>query len=169
MHVRPATTADAPRLRDLNEVTFMDTYAAFNTPENLQIHVDSSFNLAQIEYELRQANLLYFVAESDGQLIAFAKLVPNHAAVGLDNQKVVEIERFYVLPAFHGQQVAQRLMALCCDWASKEAFDTIWLGVWEYNPRAFRFYQKLGFQHFGKHIFMLGLDAQNDLLMKKEL
>lgn len=168
MFIRLATIADAPRLRDLNEVTFIDTYAPFNTSENLQMHVDNSFNLAQIERELEQENVVYFVVKLDDQLIAFAKLVLDHTAEGLGSQKAVEIERFYVLPAFHGRQVAQQLMAHCCDWAFEATFQTIWLGVWEHNPRAFRFYQKLGFQHFGNHIFTLGTDAQTDLLMKKD-
>jgi ribosomal protein S18 acetylase RimI-like enzyme len=45
----------------------------------------------------------------------------------------------------------------------------MWLGVWEENPRAIRFYQKLGFVEFGEHIFQLGDDAQRDVLMKKKL
>ena len=45
----------------------------------------------------------------------------------------------------------------------------IWLGVWEENPRATRFYQKNGFVAFGKHIFKLGDDEQTDILMKRPL
>ena len=45
----------------------------------------------------------------------------------------------------------------------------MWLGVWEENPRAIRFYQKQGFVEFGEHIFQLGDDAQRDVLMKKSL
>jgi ribosomal protein S18 acetylase RimI-like enzyme len=47
--------------------------------------------------------------------------------------------------------------------------DVIWLGVWEYNPRAQRFYEKHGFREVGKHVFLLGSDAQTDLLMQKEI
>ena len=45
----------------------------------------------------------------------------------------------------------------------------VWLGVWEENYRALRFYEKNGFTPFGKHKFWLGDDEQTDLLMKKEL
>ncbi len=45
----------------------------------------------------------------------------------------------------------------------------MWLGVWEYNPRAQRFYERNGFRQVGKHTFQLGSDPQTDLLMQKEL
>ncbi|MNF16430.1 Protease synthase and sporulation negative regulatory protein PAI 1 [compost metagenome] len=45
----------------------------------------------------------------------------------------------------------------------------IWLGVWEENKRALRFYEKNGFTVFDKHIFRLGNDEQTDLMMKKTI
>ena len=47
--------------------------------------------------------------------------------------------------------------------------DVMWLGVWEYNPRAQRFYEKNGFRVVGSHVFQLGSDPQTDLLMQQEL
>ena len=51
--------------------------------------------------------------------------------------------------------------------AQKAAY--VWLGVWEENVRAINFYKKQGFNEFDKHIFMLGDDAQTDLLMRLPL
>ncbi len=45
----------------------------------------------------------------------------------------------------------------------------VWLGVWEENKRAIQFYAKNGFVEFDKHIFVLGNDAQTDIMMKKQL
>jgi ribosomal protein S18 acetylase RimI-like enzyme len=45
----------------------------------------------------------------------------------------------------------------------------LWLGVWEKNEPAIRFYEKNGFKKFSKHIFKLGNDEQTDLLLKKTL
>ena len=42
----------------------------------------------------------------------------------------------------------------------------IWLGVWENNTKGIDFYLKNGFETFQTHIFMIGNDAQNDILMK---
>ena len=45
----------------------------------------------------------------------------------------------------------------------------IWLGVWEKNTKAIRFYKKNGFIEFDKHIFNLGNDEQTDIMMKFRL
>ena len=58
-------------------------------------------------------------------------------------------------------------MQACLDWSKNAGFDTVWLGVWEQNQKALAFYQKMGFQRFGEHVFVLGTEVQNDFLMKK--
>jgi ribosomal protein S18 acetylase RimI-like enzyme len=45
----------------------------------------------------------------------------------------------------------------------------VWLGVWEKNPKAIRFYKKNGFVEFDKHIFKLGTDEQTDIMMKLQM
>jgi ribosomal protein S18 acetylase RimI-like enzyme len=46
---------------------------------------------------------------------------------------------------------------------------TLWLGVWERNPRAQAFYRKYGFVDVGAHTFILGSDHQIDRLMARPL
>jgi ribosomal protein S18 acetylase RimI-like enzyme len=60
-------------------------------------------------------------------------------------------------------------MDACFEKAREGDHDVMWLGVWEYNPRAQRFYEKNGFSVVGKHVFQLGEDPQTDLLMQMEL
>jgi GNAT superfamily N-acetyltransferase len=50
-----------------------------------------------------------------------------------------------------------------------KAVDYIWLGVWEENHKALRFYRKNGFVGFDKHIFKLGDSEQTDFMMKFDL
>jgi ribosomal protein S18 acetylase RimI-like enzyme len=61
------------------------------------------------------------------------------------------------------------MMDHCLQIAVDEGFDTVWLGVWEHNPKAARFYEKCGFQVFGSHAFWVGNDCQTDNLMKLQL
>lgn len=81
----------------------------------------------------------------------------------------MEIERIYVLKEFHGKKVGQILYEKAIELAKGIDADFIWLGVWEENPRAIRFYEKNGFSAFDKHIFQLGNDEQTDIMMKLEL
>ncbi len=46
---------------------------------------------------------------------------------------------------------------------------TLWLGVWEHNPRAIAFYRKFAFVEAGTHDFLLGRDRQTDLIMMRPL
>ena len=50
--------------------------------------------------------------------------------------------------------------------ARKTTCTYVWLGVWEENHRAKRFYSKNGFVKFDTHIFKMGDDAQTDWMMK---
>ncbi len=45
----------------------------------------------------------------------------------------------------------------------------MWLGVWEYNPKAIAFYETLGFKVIGAHSFFMGEEEQTDLIMSKQL
>jgi len=167
MLFRLATLADAANLRHLSESTFRDTYTAFNTPENMEKHVNKNFTIEQLERELQTPDSQYFIIESDGVIIAFAKLVCNHTTPGLNEKRVVEIERFYVKRDFHGQQLGRKMMDFCMTWAKAQAFEVVWLGVWEHNPNAIAFYRRMGFEHFGEHTFVLGDEVQTDFVMKR--
>ncbi len=60
-------------------------------------------------------------------------------------------------------------MQTVLDYAIENGFDTVWLGVWEYNHRAQAFYKKCGFEHVGEHIFQLGNDPQTDWIWQKKI
>ncbi len=61
--------------------------------------------------------------------------------------------------------MAQRLFdAVLVEARAMEAL-SLWLGVWEHNPRATTFYRKAGFVAVGTHTFLLGQDLQTDVVM----
>ena len=60
-------------------------------------------------------------------------------------------------------------MASVLDTATRHGARALWLGVWEQNPRAIRFYRRLGFREVGDHVFVLGTDPQRDLVMVRSL
>jgi ribosomal protein S18 acetylase RimI-like enzyme len=60
-------------------------------------------------------------------------------------------------------------MAAIEEAARSRGAGTLWLGVWERNVRAQGFYRKAGFTVVGSQIFVLGSDAQRDLIMAKQV
>ena len=60
-------------------------------------------------------------------------------------------------------------MGACLAEAEHRGYQAIWLGVWERNDRAISFYEKWGFATVGTKEFVLGSDAQTDLVMERSI
>ena len=167
--IRKASFSDAKNLREISESTFVNTYGEFNTPENMAKHIAEKFSILQIKKELQLIDNQYVIGEIDNEIVAFVKLVKNQNLEELPEKHCVEIERIYVKKEFHGRNFGKKMMDFCENWAAKNHFEILWLGVWEHNPNALKFYEKMGFTIFSSHVFVLGNDVQNDFLMKKEV
>jgi len=61
--------------------------------------------------------------------------------------------------------VAEVLMMACVADARRRGGRTLWLGVWQENPRAIAFYRKAGFRVVGMTSFRLGSQVQADHVM----
>ena len=167
--IRRAAVADATWLAALAARTFRETYAAHNTPENMERYVADHFSPALQAAELAESRYLTLVAEISGQPAAYTQLGRGPAPECVTGPTPMEIIRFYVERAWHGQGLAQRLMEAAAEHAAAAGARTLWLGVWERNPRAIAFYRKCGFAEVGTHTFVLGTDHQRDLVLARPL
>jgi diamine N-acetyltransferase len=165
MNIRIASEADIDLLQEIGAKTFIETYGQQNTPENLHNYLQEKFNKEQILNEINTPKTIFLLVELKNEIIGYAKMRIN--LVENPDTKSLEIERIYISKNYHGQKFGAMLMQKCIDVAIENNYESIWLGVWEHNPKAINFYQKWGFEVFGTHIFQLGDDAQTDFLMKK--
>ena len=169
--IREAVPEDARPLTNLSYTTFWDAFAHHpkNAPDDLAYYMRQAFSVEQITKELQDPRAIFLIAEIDGEMAGYAKLVTDNVEPGITAERPIELNRLYSQQKFLGKGVGQALMDACFERAKRNGHDVIWLGVWEYNPRAQRFYEKNGFRFVGKHTFVLGSDPQTDLLMQKEL
>lgn len=169
--LRQATLKDAKLLTDLSFTTFWDAFAHHpkNAPEDLSHYMRQAFNIDQITAELTDPNSIFLIASIDEKPAGYAKLILNSTEDGITAAYPVELSRLYSHQEYLGRGVGQNLMDACFERGHDEGCDVMWLGVWEFNPRAQRFYEKNGFSIVGKHTFQLGADPQMDLLMQKQL
>lgn len=170
--IRQAAPEDAKLLTDLAYKTFWDAFAHHpkNAPDDLAHYMRQAFNVEQIAAELGEPKNLFLIAEiGGGEAAGYAKLTFDHIEPGVTAEKPVELGRLYSHQRYLGEGVGQRLMEECFERAREVGCDAMWLGVWEFNPRARRFYEKNGFRVVGSHTFQLGADPQTDLLMRREL
>lgn len=169
--IRQANFDDAKLLTDLSYTTFWDAFAHHpkNAPDDLAHYMRQAFNEEQIAAELQDPKSIFLLAEIDGKPAGYAKLVVDYVEPGVTATRPIELNRLYSHQEYLGKGVGQNLMDACFERAKNDGHDVMWLGVWEYNPRAQRFYEKNGFRIVGKHTFRLGADPQTDLLMQKEI
>jgi len=169
--IRQGNVDDAEMLADLSYKTFWDAFADHpkNAPHDLAQYMEKAFNVEQLATELKDEKSIFLIAETDGKPAGYAKLVIDYIEPGVTAIRPVELNRLYAHQEFLGKGVGQALMTACFERARNHGHDVMWLGVWEYNPRAQRFYEKNGFRVVGKHTFQLGSDPQTDLLMQIEL
>ena len=167
--IRQASPFDLVALQAIGQKTFAETFAASNSEENLASYLEEGFSEDKLGEELRNENSQFYFALQKEEVIGYLKV--NWADAQSENQdpNALEIERIYVLQQYHGTQVGALLYEQALAIAQARKAPYIWLGVWEENPRAIRFYQKQGFVEFGEHIFQLGDDAQRDVLMKFDI
>jgi diamine N-acetyltransferase len=179
IHVRPATVADAPRLSQLGATTFREAFEGENTPEDMARYLAEAFTPDRQTAEITDLAGTVLLAEhrgrgtfedtEDAELVGYAHLVSGPAPEAVRGPAPLELKRLYVARAWHGQGVAQALMDAALDAARARGAETLWLGVWERNPRAVAFYAKYGFTRVGEHTFVLGADTQTDWLLARPL
>jgi diamine N-acetyltransferase len=171
IQIRQAAATDAKLLTDLAYTTFWDAFAHHpkNAPDDLAYYMRQAFSIEQIAEELNDPKSLFLIAEIDAEPAGYAKLIFESTEPEIIAEWPVELSRLYSHQKFLGQGVGQQLMDACFSRATEAGRDVMWLGVWEFNPRAQRFYEKNGFRFVGKHTFLLGSDPQTDLLMQKEI
>jgi diamine N-acetyltransferase len=167
--IRKTEPNDATALAKLAEKTFRDTFASDNSASDMDQHCIETYSAKIQTREILDPNIDTFVCESENELIAYTQLGWLQAPSDLSAQNPVEIRRFYVDLPWHGKGIAKALMAQVLEHVESKHADQIWLGVWEHNPRAQRFYQKMGFLEVGEHVFQLGNDPQRDLIFSRKV
>jgi ribosomal protein S18 acetylase RimI-like enzyme len=167
IHIRVATPADNILLTELGARTFFDTFAGDNTHEDMAAYLASAFSPQKQTNELADPLNIFLIAEIGDAAVGYARLhlgVPPPAITGI---RSIEIARFYADKAWIRRGVGPALMQACLELARQKGCDTVWLDVWECNPRAIAFYRKWGFEVVGDQTFQLGSDLQHDLLMQR--
>ena len=132
-------------------------------------YLEENLGEAKVLQELNHPDSLFYIAWEGDTPIGYLKINSGNAQTELRDENSLEIERIYVKGSYHGHKVGQLLYDKAVETAQAQKRNYIWLGVWEHNPKAIRFYEKNGFVTFSTHIFKMGDDEQTDIMMKKLL
>ncbi len=167
--VRKITSVDLTDLVKISRQTFTDTFEEVNSEEDMQKYLSENLSEEQLQSELDNRESEFYFAENKDEILGYLKLNSGNSQTENKNENSIEIERIYVLKEFLRMKIGQLLLDHSIQIAKEKNAEFIWLGVWEHNERALKFYGKNGFEVYSKHDFVLGKDVQTDLLMKMNL
>ena len=165
LHLRRGQPADAPALARFAAMIFADTFGPDNRPEHIAAHLAKSFGPAQQGRELSDPDFVTLLVDGSDGIVAYAQVRRAAPPPCVSTDAPVELYRFYVDRPWQGTGLAQRLMAAVFSAASDLGGRSIWLCVWERNPRAIAFYTRSGYRDVGTATFFLGPDRQTDRVL----
>lgn len=167
LKIRHATEYDAALIAEIGARMFEETFGPDNKPEDMQNYLAKNFALDKIKSELADPGSTFLLAYENEEPIGYAKLEASEAPDSVNGPEPVELVRIYVDQKMIGKGYGSALMKSCIEQAKHDGYKTMWLGVWEKNEHAIKFYEKWGFTIVGPRVFVLGSDVQNDFIMQR--
>jgi len=164
---RTATAADASAIDRVFRASFCDTFAHLYRPEDLAAFL-AGFTAATWKSELADQRFAFRLAEADGEAVGYLKLAPLSLPVAPEGP-ALELRQLYLLKPWHGAGIAHALLDWCLAEARSRGALELYLTVYTDNHRARRFYERYGFEVRGRYAFMVGEQADEDLIMRLKL
>ncbi|WP_350293445.1 GNAT family N-acetyltransferase [uncultured Croceitalea sp.] len=160
---------DVKVLSKISRETFIDAFEKQNNPTDFKNYISKAFSFETMYKELCNTASHFFFIYKEKELIGYFKLNEFDAQTELKEKKGIELERIYIIREHQGKSLGREALLKVLEMAIKKDKEYIWLGVWERNLDAIRFYQRHGFVKFDTHPYYIGSDKQTDWLMRKEL
>jgi GNAT superfamily N-acetyltransferase len=167
VHFRDANDSDAGPLAALFRDTFTETFQHLYDPADLTAFL-AQHTAAHWAEQLRDPTFAVRVAERNQRAVGLAKIGPVKLPVE-EPHLSLELRQLYVLQAVRGSGVAAELIGWVIREARSRGAHNLYLSVFTENPRAQKFYTRLGFVDVGPVVFMVGNQADEDVIMRLAL
>ena len=167
MTFRDANKADLVAIDRIFRSSFCETFAHLYRPEDLAAFL-AQFTPEAWAEEFADPRYRFRVAETEGEIVGFVKLGPPALPVETD-ARAIELRQLYVAKDHHGRGIAVALMDWALEDAHRQNAQELYLTVFIDNHRARRFYDRYGFEPVGRYDFMVGSQADEDIIMRKAL
>jgi ribosomal protein S18 acetylase RimI-like enzyme len=169
LSVIKCTLDDLDTLTDLSRVTFVDAFKKYNDPADFNDYMKEAFSKESVKAHLLNPKSAFYVCYLGPTLVGYMKLNLGDAQNEQLDEPAMELERIYVVNTHQGKQIGKQMLLKAVVIAKDRGLKFLWLGVWDKNEAAIRFYERHGFETFGIHPYFIGKDEQTDLLMKLDL
>ena len=170
--IRPARLDEAAALGALGRQTFVNTFVeGFGIPypeADLKAFLDASFDPEPTRKKLAEPGCAWWVAERNGELLAFANVGPNGLPHPDARPEHMELRRLYVSKAAQGLGLGTKLLTLSLDWMEAHTQGPLWIGVWSGNDKAQRLYAAYGFEKAGEYDYPVGAWRDREFILRRE-
>jgi diamine N-acetyltransferase len=169
IHYRDATPDDGALLGGIARATFIETFGKLykldDLDQFLSAYQDTAYTaeLADGDIEVRFAEIAPRVP------IGFCKISSLKLPAPEPAQAALELRQLYIFGPWHGLGIADDLTAWAKDRARARGATELWLSVFTDNVKARRFYARHGFQEICPYKFMVGDQADEDILCRAML
>jgi diamine N-acetyltransferase len=167
--IRPATISDIHIISALGITTCYEAYFELDPSQDLAEYCVNSFSLEQLTAEIEDVNSTFLIAEFNRKAVGYAKLREGKKIECLKGKNAIEVQRIYILEKVKGKNVGKLLMEKCHEIGREKGYETLWLGVWDKNVAAQKFYEKIGMENIGTTDFSDGKNEFINLVFAKEL
>jgi RimJ/RimL family protein N-acetyltransferase len=169
---RVADASDAATLADLGRETFRETFvegfAVPYTAADVATYYAETFTAEAIARTMEDPRLRWWIAFDGERPIGFAEAGPcvlPHPEASKDHG---ELKKIYFLRSHQNAGLGRPLFAECLAWLG-ETFGAapLWIGVWNGNEKAQRFYRRAGFEQVGEYYFPVGETRDHELIFRR--
>ncbi len=165
--IRRASPADAERVVDITRRNFTEAFGHLYPPDDLAYFLANSYSLDAHRALLADDRYAIWLLERDGEAVGHAVAGP----AGLPHADVTEhdgeLKRLYILRDAHNGGWGGKLLQTALDWLERDGPRTLWIGVWNENLGAQRFYARYGFVKVGEYLFPVGDTNDHEFILRR--
>lgn len=167
IYIREADAGDAVALAPLATKTFIATFGHLYTAENLAHHLEEARSEAAFVKYLQEGDTILVAFEGDALLgyVKFGAVKMPVAATAND----CELHHLYIEPDAQGRGLGRMLMDAAMSHPRMRSADGVYIGVWEENLRAQRFYDSYGFSRIGEYTYYVGEHADREFILHRRM
>lgn len=160
-NIRPASSDDITILAALGTATCYEAYFELDPSADLADYCARVYSVENVRAEFEDSNSTYLIAEVNDRAVGFSKLRENNFVACMAGKHAIELHRIYLLERVKGSGFGRQLFDECCEIGRVKGYASLWLGVWELNMTAQKFYERIGMTNVGTTNFN---DGKNDFL-----
>lgn len=167
--IRKVTVDDVKDLQAISRETFKKTFDEYTAPADMARFLKEDYETSKLTKEIENPNSRFYFLIVKDEVAGYLKINEGDAQTEDLKSNALEVERIYLREKFQHQGLGLVLIKLAEKIAREEKKDYMWLGVYEHNLNAQKFYARDGFKRVSQHTFQVGSDPQTDYLLAKKL